>query len=151
LTPRSTGDITGLVNGRRMRRVPGIMGPCRASKLICAFLLAYQFLFLNVVLPGHTRGVITLTGKSASCSLGDLGCPFCGHSGDTKKSPTHQDQSDCAICHLALRIVSEAPVDLRLTDLGLLCVAPDWRPQIPVLATPVSLPFCRGPPTCLFA
>jgi hypothetical protein len=132
-----------------MARRSHIFGQLRASKFFCAFLLAYQCLFLNVVLPGHTRGAITLSGKSSVCSLGDLGCPFCGHSNDPKKSPTRQDQSDCAICHLALRITFELPVDLRLTDLGLLYLTSPLAARTPFLATIVSLPPCRGPPACL--
>jgi len=132
-----------------MARGSHIFGRLRISKLFCAFLLAYQCFFLNVVLPGHTRGAVTLSGKSSVCSLGDLGCPFCGHPGDPRKAPTRRDQSDCAICHLALRLTIELPVDLRLTDLGLLYVAPPCAARTPFLATIVSLPLCRGPPACL--
>jgi hypothetical protein len=134
-----------------MRRGSGIFGRLCASRVFCAFLLAYQFLFLNVVLPGHTRGAITLSGKSSVHSLADLGCPFCARSNDSKKSPTRQDQSDCAICHLALRITLELPVDLRLTDLGLLYIARPCATATPFAAAVISLPLCRGPPACLFA
>jgi hypothetical protein len=134
-----------------MNRGPHIFRKLRASRAACALLLAFQCFFLNVVLPGHTRGAITLSGKSLVCSMGDLGCPFCGHSDPAKKSPTRQDQSDCAICHLAMRIATEAPVDFHITDLGLLYIAPPSEIQTPVLAAIVSLPLCRGPPVSLFA
>jgi hypothetical protein len=130
---------------RKLRNFRGL----RASRVGCALLLAFQFFFLNVLLPGHTRGAITLSGKSMVCSLGDLGCPFCDHASGPKKIPTRQDRSDCAICHLAMRITTETPVDFRLAEFGLLYVAPLPEMEPPSLGDFDSLPPARGPPSCL--
>ena len=54
----------------RVNDVRSILARLRARPLV-AFLLVYQFLFLNVVLPGHTRGAITTDGKHvAKCCCG---------------------------------------------------------------------------------
>jgi hypothetical protein len=116
---------------------------------VCAFLLGFQAFFLNVVIPGHTRGVITLSGKSGVCSAADLGCPFCRHSGGPQKSPTSKNPSDCAICHLALRITTNPPIDFHLDDLGLLELAVIPPRPAPIVATIVLVHFSRGPPACL--
>jgi hypothetical protein len=126
--------------------VPSLFRRGRGAKLLCAFLLVFQTFFLNVVIPGHTRGVITLSGKNGVCSAADLGCPFCQHSDDHKKSPTSKDQSDCAICHLALRITTNPPIDFHLDDLGLLKLAAIPPRNAPIVATIVLLHFSRGPP-----
>ncbi len=112
------------------------------------FLLVFEALFLNVVIPGHTRGMITLSGKESVHGIADLGCPFCCDSGTRprKDAPTRQDRQDCAICHLALCLTTVPPADLRLGELGLLplLVLP-VRPMPPVTAD-ASIHYCRGPP-----
>jgi hypothetical protein len=135
-----------------MHLKPHIFGNFRASKAACWLLVVFQCIFLNVVLPGHTRGAITLTGKSQACSIGDLGCPFCGHTDASKKSPTRQDQSDCAICHLAARITLPPVIDFAPPELGLADLldppAPESAPSIRVVlllrerAPPVAFPTC---------
>jgi hypothetical protein len=118
-----------------------------ASRLACAFLLVYQFVFLNIVLPGHTRGAITLSGKSSVASLANLGCPFCARPNHPKKSPTRQDQSDCAICHLAARISPPLVIDFTPPRLGL---AEILDPPAPCIALSVRAQLLlreRAPPT----
>lgn len=65
-------------------------------------LVIFQFFFLNVFLPGHTRGAITIDGKSsvASCCEGRPG---------KKHSPTRQDRQCCAVCYLAAHYVPVEP------------------------------------------
>ncbi len=43
-----------------MTAIPPIL---TRTRLTAVFLLVYEALFLNVVLPGHTRGAITLDGR----------------------------------------------------------------------------------------
>jgi hypothetical protein len=120
----------------------------RLSKSVSIFLLLFQTIFLSVIVPGHARGVITLSGKIASVSLADFGCPLCreGHKNDPKKAPSQQDRSECAICHLAIRITTSPPVDFRLGELTLLeVVDPPAAEAVPVNVA-VSTQFCRGPP-----
>jgi hypothetical protein len=119
-----------------------------ATKGVAVFLLAFETIFLNVIVPGHTRGAVTLTGKSELTSLGDLGCPLCARSDDPsrQKKPSKQDQSECAICHLAVRMFTAPPVDFRLGEIGLLeLIPPPAADAMPVVAA-LPIPFSRGPP-----
>jgi hypothetical protein len=118
------------------------------NKLVSAFLLVFQALFLNVIVPGHTRGVITLSGKNSLASMADLGCPFCSGplKNDPKKAPSRQDQSECAICHLAVRLTIAPVIDFRLGELGLLEIIPPPMPEQAPACVVVSVQYCRGPP-----
>lgn len=82
--------------------------------LIC--LLVYQAIFLNIVLPGHTRGAVTMDGKGGACKA----CCASHHATENpaSKNPTEKEKSNCAICHLAARIVAPPSIDLTLPKLG---------------------------------
>jgi hypothetical protein len=130
----------------RMRR--NIFGRRWVTKGVSVFLLVFEAIFLNVIVPGHTRGAITLTGKIDCRSLADLGCPCCARDENhsKQKGPSRQDRSECAICHLAVRMFTAVPVDFRLGELGLLELIPPPAPEAtPVVAT-LSVHYCRGPP-----
>ncbi len=92
----------------------------RAGRIL--FIL-YQAIFLNIVLPGHTRGSITLTGKSDNALQSSAaGCSCCVRKNDrTQKSnaPTPRDRANCAICHLAARITLPPTISFSLSPLGL--------------------------------
>jgi hypothetical protein len=84
--------------------------------------LAYQTFFLNVVVPGHTRGAITLTGQASMQRL--KGCCCDSKPGDSKDAPTPKDRQNCAICNLAAHYTLPPVVDFRLSELGLLTLLP---------------------------
>ena len=102
-------------------------------------LIAFQVWFLNVFVPGHTRGLITLSAKS--------GCGECCHKpANPIKSPTHKDQSECAVCSLAARITPPPVIDFHLTILGLRELVRLPTPTR-LLATDVPLTYRgRAPP-----
>jgi hypothetical protein len=131
-----------------MRAGRNIFGWRRLNKSVAIFLLVFQSVFLNIIVPGHTRGVITLSGKVTVGSIADLGCPFCPQPirKDPKKAPTSQDRAQCAICQLAIRITHAPVIDFRLGELGLLeVVPPSVREAAPVCMV-ILVPHCRGPP-----
>lgn len=115
---------------------------------VALFLLAIEAVFLNLIVPGHTRGVITLTGKSSCASLADLGCPLCAHrsSDNPKQAPTGKDRSECAICQLAICILSPPAIDLGLGELGLLKIIPPPNSEEAAVAAMVRTYDGRGPP-----
>ena len=119
-----------------------------ARKSVAVFLLAFETIFLNVIVPGHTRGAVTLTGKSEIASLGDLGCPLCARSDDSskQKKPSEQDRSQCAICQLALQMFTAPPVDFRLGEIGLLELIPPPAADVAPMVAALPIPFSRGPP-----
>jgi hypothetical protein len=91
----------------------------KRAALIC--LLIYQAIFLNVVLPGHTRGAITLTGNSSGTTTASCGgCCAEGNSEkpDQKRSPSGKDRENCALCHMAARITPAPAISLTLPKLG---------------------------------
>jgi Protein of unknown function (DUF2946) len=131
-----------------MNRGRNIFACRRLKKSVSLFLLVFEAAFLNVIVPGHTRGVITLTGKTSVGSMADLGCPFCNHSSnsDPKKAPDHKDQEECAICHLAVRLTLPPVVDLAPP---LLCLAWVNEPPAPMAALYTRIPLVlhdRAPP-----
>jgi hypothetical protein len=131
-----------------MRLTVGTFDRRPITRWVAVFLLAVEAIFLNLIVPGHTRGVITLSGKCSCNGLADLGCPLCAHrvSDDPKKAPTSQDRCDCAICHLAVCMMSTPPVDLGLGELGLLkLISPPASEEITIAAM-VRTYDGRGPP-----
>lgn len=108
------------------------------------FLLVYQAIFLNVVLPGHTRGAITLSGKAES----SMGCDCCQDKqhGD-RGTPTPKDRQNCALCHLAARITPPPVVTMTLPELGPLEILP-FPPPMVIEASEHRLTYHgRAPPS----
>lgn len=94
-------------------------------------LIVFLFLWLNVVLPGHTRGMITVPGSSptaqaetpdACCSVGGKKTP------DPAKAPTEAPTQDekrrCAVCFFAAALDLPPVVTFDHSPRGLLAVLP---------------------------
>jgi hypothetical protein len=112
-------------------------------------LLLFQATFLNIVMPGHLRGVVTLTGRSSSERIGDLVCGGCCAKKASKtpaKQPTRQERADCAICSIAAHLMTPPVVDLALTDHGPAFLNPESAPQRVESATYVHTYDACGPP-----
>lgn len=76
---------------------------------VCWALILFQVLFLNLFVPGHTRGAITLPGtpeKSSCCEIK----ASCGE----KKMPTQEDRKCCAVCFLASHYTPVEPFVIEL-------------------------------------
>ena len=116
----------------------------RAGRIL---LIAFQVLFLNVVVPGHTRGVITLSGRSSSPVPQSSGCGGCCPTrGDPADAPTEEDKANCAVCFFAARITPPPVVDFQLTMLGLREVMP-LPPRAVVVTPDLPVPYDgRAPP-----
>jgi hypothetical protein len=124
-----------------------ILARRRLNKLVSVFLLAFQTIFLNFIVPGHTRGVVTLSGKNSLASIADTGCPFCRPvKTDPKKAPSREDQSDCVICNLAIRLTIAPTIDFKLDELGLLEMVPPPRSDPAPICIAIPVHYCRGPP-----
>lgn len=108
------------------------------------FLLVFQSLFLNVIVPGHARGMITMDGRG--------GCPACccraASTGDRshRQAPTPADRANCAICNFAARITWAAPPNLSLPELGLVQLLPLPPPAVAVSLQIVPTYLGRAPP-----
>lgn len=122
----------------------------RLPRLGAWLLLAYQFVFLNVVLPGHTRGAITLDGKQTGCLMCCCSCRIAKSTpAHDQPIPSQHDRDDCVLCNFAARLTFMAPPNLRLTEFHLLeMLPPAVRPAI-VHCPPTRIDSCRGPPASI--
>jgi hypothetical protein len=96
----------------------------RAAAIIA--LLVYEAMFLNILLPGHTRGSITLAPKDATpaakAEAKSGGCCRIHNEPAQEQKPTEKDRASCALCFFAARLVTPppaltAPVQLELVEL----------------------------------
>lgn len=65
----------------------------------------WQMFWLNILIPGHTRGVITMPGgKSSCCAESAERSSCCSPMGTPAKgkAPTEDQKRRCAICYFAM-------------------------------------------------
>ncbi len=120
------------------------------TRPVAVFLLVYQAVFLNVVLPGHTRGAVTLDGRHTAdwcccCGGGAEARPAPDRKGPS--APSQRDRDHCAFCHFAARLVPPVVPDVRLAPPGLLVVLTTPRPAAIAPAARIVTYYGRGPPT----
>ena len=86
-------------------------------------LLVFQTLWLNVIVPGHQRGVVSLPGEAQSSCHAAAARPCCGsgHPGGPNKSGKPGDPAlHCAICYFAARVTPTPPIVFAPEPLRLL-------------------------------
>jgi hypothetical protein len=83
-------------------------------------LIVFQAIWLNVILPGHTRGVVTLPGtERPQTRAAREGC--CARKKSKDPAPESSSRaSRCAICFFAMRLTTPPVVDLRPPAMSLL-------------------------------
>lgn len=115
------------------------------------FLVLFQALFLNVFVPVHTRGAITLGGAgrvevSAAGEKGGCCAARSGHEPGRRQAPTPQDRKCCAVCYLASTYVPAEPVSHEMALREWIELAHDWavaqvkRAEFPAPFWPVGPP-----------
>ncbi|HSV12932.1 MAG TPA: hypothetical protein VLI90_01635 [Tepidisphaeraceae bacterium] len=107
-------------------------------------LLIFQAIWLNVILPGHTRGVVTTPGTECSAcessSAPQRTTTCCGSSSDSKRQQTPNRRAQhCAICAFAARLTLPPVIDLTPAPLGFL--------ERLALAPPARVESVRSLPT----
>jgi hypothetical protein len=108
-------------------------------------ILLFQFFWLNVIVPGHRRGMVQMPGSPAAC-------PCCCCDAPITKSPNSKSQApagnpgNCAICNFMAHLTLPAPIDFSLAPLRFLHhISPERA--VSLAARRVLLPFDgRGPP-----
>ena len=125
-------------------------------RLSVILLLLFQAVFLNIVVPGHLRGVVTRSGKTSIRQLGDLACGGCckrlpadnGKNAphERKSEPTPQDRKDCAICYVAALLNVPSAIVIELPPLEQIELLPDSVPQIVEASSYVHTYDACGPP-----
>ena len=113
-------------------------------------LLLFEALWLNVIVPGHTRGIVGLPGEQcAACeTCADTSCYRCSRTsqGDSHKQPVGDPAAHCAICHFAARVSLPVAIDLtppKLHLVGLIADECPARPSTIEFSTPYD---GRAPP-----
>jgi hypothetical protein len=111
-------------------------------------LILFQLLWLNVILPGHTRGSITIPGSKPSCGqVSNSGSGCCSAKAKQKsESPTPEQKSRCAFCYFAMGMSTPPVVEFNHQLFGLLTLLPIPPPE--VAESPcIVLPYHgRAPP-----
>src|SRR5436305_12525362 len=101
------------------------------SRAVRVAMIVFQAVWLNAVLPGHTRGVVTLPGGAEDCSScaapASAGAGHCcpgdgARRGQPPMAPGRAGR--CALCHLAARLTIPPAIDLRPPALQLAEVRP---------------------------
>jgi hypothetical protein len=115
----------------------------RWTRSILGLLLVYQAFFLNVLLPGHTRGAITVDGKHTPAA-----CCCCGGkpAGGDPAVPSQRDRDHCALCQFAGVLTPDPVVQLVIAELGLLDVLPTPAPAVAESRDLVTTYLACGPP-----
>jgi hypothetical protein len=107
----------------------------RAARVL---LLAFEIVWLNVIVPGHHRGVVSLPGEACpNCTaLADspLRCATCAKPHRDDSHPARDAAAHCAVCHFAARVTLPPVIDLTPPKLELL----ESQPMAAV-ATPLSI------------
>lgn len=126
-------------------------------KWLHILVLAWQCLWLLVIVPGHTRGQIVLPGTATPTPAAEaadgpqlralVGCCAVAPEGDDPSDPISEERKrDCAVCHFAVRMsvaVAYVPPIERPTLLNVL-PAEVARDVAAVAIRGVPMP--RGPP-----
>lgn len=120
----------------------------RASRIL---FVAFQALWLNVIVPGHTRGAVTLGGGADAACGAQAGAHHCcapaaGKGKQSPAAPTPAQQARCAVCAFAARVTPPPTIDLRPPALELLCVRPVTVGECAVPAAPALTYRGRAPP-----
>ena len=121
----------------------------RWSRFILGFLLVFQAVFLNVIVPGHTRGQITLSGTHCQ---DDGGCPMCRRArgevpaAKSPVAPSQRDREQCAVCQFVAGLTTAPVVRLTLPEMGLLDLLPVPPPAAVASLQLVPTYLACGPP-----
>src|SRR5687767_12058669 len=114
------------------------------SRLFRILFVAFQAVWLNAVVPGHTRGVVTIgtgpgvaTTEAASCHVARPASHRCCPIEQAKKdgakkddAPTSEQKGRCAVCVFAARVTPPPVFDLAPPAMALLCVRPIAAPEL---------------------
>jgi hypothetical protein len=114
-------------------------------------LLVFEALWLNVIVPGHTRGIVPLPGSA--CPRCQAKLALAGHDGlgtsrqhpDDQK-PCGDPAGNCAICHFAVRLTLPPVIDLTPPRLQLIATCPVARAVAPCSLHPKLTYHGRAPP-----
>jgi hypothetical protein len=115
------------------------------NRCLTIALVVFQAAWLNVMVPGHSRGAVVVPGWDRVAQAPSLhGCCPTGPTRDN--TPTPGDRAHCAVCFFVAQLSTPPAIDLTPPPLALVeALPPECVQIVHVAATP--LPFDgRGPP-----
>jgi len=129
---------------------PGNFSRFLRSRGLRLAVLCFQFLWLNIVIPGHRRGIVQLPGSGPSCCESAASpAPLrpCCQKASKQPTPTRSDPvSRCAICFFAAHLSTAPAIDFTHPPLRLIART---EPPAPARALPADFfptYFACGPP-----
>lgn len=121
--------------------------------------ILFEALFLNIVIPGHQRGIVTMAGcQSCAVVQQDQCCTMPGAATDAACSteqhtshsePTATDKANCAICYFAVSLCVPPPPVIAQTSLYRVA---EYRPFVAHVAISDALMLSydsRAPPAAI--
>src|SRR5690242_20355775 len=114
-------------------------------------LLLFETVWLNAVVPGHTRGIVPLPGTGcAACQTrsGQDGCCM-DEEGRKPDAPRHKSgdpAANCAICHFAARVTAPPFVDFTLPPMARVGSVPRFASPAICSLAPLTPYDGRAPP-----
>jgi hypothetical protein len=117
-----------------------------ARKVFIFVLAAFWTLWMNVLLPGHTRGLITVAGYQEGAAA--KACCMDEEGAGEKKSqgPSKERVANCALCAFAAHLTTPPVLDLVARPGDLLCLLPEPRVEGVTTLELVLAYMERGPP-----
>lgn len=109
-------------------------------------ILFVQVVWLNAVLPGHTRGQVVLPGGGGETSIVARACNNPDRPCHSKDPSSPERKARCAVCFFAIRMVSVPVIVLTAPKMALLATLPTPRVAIPAHASHPLPERDRGPP-----
>jgi hypothetical protein len=107
---------------------------------LCLVLLIFEALWLNVIVPGHRRGIVQLPGACPLCAASPV------HSSSSHTDSPASSPATCAICSFAAHLSTPPPIDLAPAPTHFLHrLAHDVPETLHLPLIPVSFD-ARGPP-----
>jgi len=116
-------------------------------------LAVFELVWLNVIIPGHTRGSVTMPCCSCEAQTQPqtqngpaASCPLCAAKKTEHHEPTPSDREHCALCFFAAHLSTPPALDLSAPKLRFLnYVRSEWAEHL--IAREVLVPFdACGPP-----
>ena len=122
------------------------MTKVRALRFLRLILGFYVFVWFNLVVPGHTRGIITIPGKGQETSLESSSCCSTKPVKTKDGKPTPAQQRQCAVCYVAATYTIPVVHTFHIDLLGLIQILHD-RAISQLLVREYPTPFWPiGPP-----
>lgn len=118
-------------------------------KLVSLFTLSFTMVFLNLIVPGHVRGSMTIDGQRSSSNLCDLGLA-CGKPAPSTEhpAPSQKDRINCLICHIAGEYGSPGVIVVFEPALTTLDIAIRIRADACLSTLTIRSYDACGPPAC---